>query len=89
MGTTREAEFARYALVVHLQPPSAKEGYNHDNPLRIESPEEAQAIDVRIGNAWAGHPHLLRVKNQRRFIDKLDDVLEIVRRDVLGMRGVT
>jgi len=89
MGTTREAEFARYALVVHLEPPSADAGYNHDNPLRIESPEEAQAIDMRIGEAWAGHPRLLRVRNQRRFTDKLDDVLEIVRRDVLTMRGVS
>jgi hypothetical protein len=32
------------ALVLHLRVPSAS-GYNHDNPVRVESAAEAAAID--------------------------------------------
>lgn len=41
VGTTRQAELARYAAVIHLRTPRAGSGYNQRNPLRIESAAEA------------------------------------------------
>lgn len=31
-------------------------GYNHQNPHCIETAEEAQRIDERIGEVWRLHP---------------------------------
>ena len=47
VGTTHAAELARYDAVIHLRTPTSPDAYNRDNPLRIESIEEAAAIDVR------------------------------------------
>ena len=48
VGTTRQAELERYDAVIHLRTPTSPSAYNRDNPLRIESVEEATAIDRRI-----------------------------------------
>lgn len=66
LGTTREAELQRYATVIHLRTPII--GYNHQNPLRIETAEQARIIDERIAEAWVGHP-------QRVFIDNAPDFM--------------
>jgi predicted ATPase len=81
LGTTREAELARYAAVLHLRvpPPGA---YNHQNPLRIESAAEAAAIDARIAEAWAGHPDLHVVEHTPKFLEKVTRALELVRTHV-------
>jgi predicted ATPase len=82
LGTTRVAELARYAAVIHLHPPGAAFGYNHDNPLRLESAEEAHRIDRRIAQAWAGHPRRFFVNPERDFMDKVAEVLELIRAEV-------
>jgi hypothetical protein len=69
--TTLAREFARYDAVVHLRTPPAHNGYNHQNPLRTESAEEAAAIDLRIEEAWAGHPTRQFVENTPLFVNKL------------------
>ena len=56
VGTTLEEQLARYHAVIHLRTPTDGNGYNHGNPLRIETAAEAAAIDARIAEAWAGHP---------------------------------
>jgi predicted ATPase len=68
LGTTRDRELERYHTVIHLRPPPASQGYNHDNPLRIESAAEAMQLDERIARAWDGHP-------RRFFIDSTADFL--------------
>ena len=55
LGTSLEVELARYALDIHLRTPAAHHGYNHHNPLRIESAHEAAAIDERIAQIWSRH----------------------------------
>jgi predicted ATPase len=77
LQTTRQAELARYAAVIHLRTPSA--GYDHRNPLRIESAEEAAALDARIARAWDGHA-------RRVFVDSAEDFLEKVARAVTLVR---
>jgi len=78
VGTTREEQFARYHLVIHLRTPSAEGGYNRSNPLRIESAAEAAAIDERILGAWNGHPHRVVVPNATAFLTKATRVVELI-----------
>jgi len=78
-GTTVEAELARYAAVIHLRTPAANQGYNHQNALRIESAEEALAIDERILQAWAGHPHRVVIDSTEDFITKATAAVYAIR----------
>jgi len=79
VGTTRAAELARYAAVLHLKPPSQENGYNLANPVRIESADEAQLIDRRITAAWEGHPRRHVVESASDFLEKAMRALEILR----------
>ena len=55
VDTTLDEQLGRYAAVIHLRTPALERGYNHRNPLRIESAVEAAALDARIADAWAKH----------------------------------
>lgn len=79
VGTTRESELGRYHAVIHLRTPSDSSHYNFDNPLRIETHVEAQAIDARIADAWTGHPRRYDVPPTGDFIGKAAQALEILR----------
>ena len=69
LETTRAEELERYEGVVHLRvPPPAS--YNHRNPLRVETPEQAEAIDQRILAAWAGHPRRVIIESEPDFMKK-------------------
>jgi predicted ATPase len=81
-GTTREEALARYAVVIHLQTPSAERGYNHVNALRVESAEEAAAIDRRLTMAWSGHPRRVVVESTTDFLEKLERTMAILRAEV-------
>jgi predicted ATPase len=82
VGTSYEAELARYATVLHLRTPHENQGYNHQNPVRIESAQAAAAIDERIFQAWSAHPRRLVVNSMDAFVTKLAQVLELVRAEV-------
>lgn len=69
LGTTKDAELNRYAAVIHLRTPGADEGYV-TSPLRIESADEAAAIDRRIVEAWRDHPVRFEVPTNHQFADK-------------------
>jgi predicted ATPase len=77
VGSTLEAELARYAAVIHLRTP-APGAYNHKNPLRIETAAEAAAIDERIFRAWSAHPRRFVVESSMKFLDKVHHALEIL-----------
>lgn len=81
-GTNRKDEFARYAAVIHLKTPNATDGYNHDNPVRLETASEAAKIDERIAMAWAGHPHQHAVESSHEFVDKAALALELIRSEL-------
>ena len=81
LATTREAELKRYAAVIHLRTPGA-ESYNHRNPLRVESADEAAAVDARILAAWTGHPKLHIVEQASNFLDKVARALALIREEV-------
>jgi len=82
LGTTAETERARYTSVIHLGTPPADGGYNHRNPVRTETAEQAARIDARIVEVWAGHPHRTIVDSQPTFLDKLRGAIEAIRREV-------
>jgi hypothetical protein len=67
--------------VIQLQPPSAARGYRAEGP-RIETAEEAAAIDRRITEAWAGHPRRVILNSEEDFVVKLRRALELIRAEL-------
>lgn len=82
VGSTRGQELARYDTVIHLRTPTLARDYNHDNPLRTESIEEAAVIDARILEKWSGHPHRVIVEATEDFLSKAAHVLALLRGEV-------
>jgi predicted ATPase len=82
VGSSREAELARYHAVIHLRTPTSPRAYNRDNPLRIESLEEAAVIDARILEKWAGHPRRFVVPATDDFLNKASHALALLRDEV-------
>lgn len=80
-ATTRAAELARYATVIHLQPPDADHGYTA-SPYRIETAAEAAVLDARIVEAWSGHPRRIIVPSNHDFLAKLGHTLGLLRDEV-------
>lgn len=81
LATTLQAELSRYAAVLHLRvpPPSA---YNRQNPLRIESAQEAARIDARIAEVWSQHPHYAVIESSDDFLTKVDAGLDALRSEL-------
>ena len=82
VGTTREAELARYDTVIHMRTPTQPDAYRRENPLRVESLEEAGVIDGRLAEAWSGHPHYLQVPSSPDFLTKAAHALRLLRDEV-------
>ncbi len=78
MGTSHSAELGRYAAVIHLRVPPPEQGYNRDYALRVETPEEARALDARIAEAWRGHPHHHEVPADADFHRKASRALALM-----------
>ena len=82
VGTTRGIELARYHAVIHLRTPTSPGAYNRDNPLRLESIDEAAAIDARIASRWSEHPRRFVVKPTEDFLHKAAKALALLREEV-------
>jgi len=78
VGTSLAEQYARYDTVIHLRTPPLENGYNHANPLRVESAAEAVAIDLKIAAAWAGHPRRFEVPATKDFLAKATRAIEII-----------
>jgi predicted ATPase len=79
VGSSLAAELARYDAVIHLRTPPAHNGYNHDNPLRLESADEAAEIDAKLAVIWASHPRRFEIAVADDFLAKATRALEVVR----------
>ena len=79
VGTTLDAELARYDAVIHLRTPGLAMGYDHSNALRVETDTEARVIDERIAAAWAKHPRRFEIAPARDFIAKATRAVEVLR----------
>ncbi|MCA9582931.1 MAG: ATP-binding protein [Myxococcales bacterium] len=82
LGTTLEHELSRYWAVIHLETPSPREGYNHQNHLRIESAREAKILDGRISEVWKNHPNRYVVPASADFFQKASTALGYIRSEV-------
>jgi predicted ATPase len=82
VGTTRARELARYDAVIHLRTPTWQRAYNHDNPLRVESLEEAEVIDARIAAEWSAHPRVFVVDPTEDFLQKAARALALLRTEI-------
>lgn len=78
LGTTLNEELQQYYGVIHLRVPSAANGYNHQNPVRIETAEDAAAIDHRIHSIWKTHPNYYEISSEVSFSDKIQSTLELM-----------
>jgi len=78
IGMSREELFARYHTVIHLKTPSLDRGYNLSNPMRIETPEQAAALDAKIELAWRGHHNRFIVEATEKFTDKVEHVTQLI-----------
>ncbi len=82
VGTTHATELARYLAVIHLRTPGALQGYDHSNPVRRETADEAALSDERILVAWGTHPNRTIIDPADDFLHKLDQTLDAIRREL-------
>ncbi len=83
MGTTREAELARYDAVLFFE--SAAAGnleIEGGNPVRTESNAEALEIDRKLHQLWSAHPHFHHVPHKSSFFEKIGLGLSLLQRVV-------
>lgn len=78
VGSGHATELLRYQAVIHLRTPTQEMGYNHQNQLRIETPEEARVIDERIQNIWSKHPRYFQIDSHSNFLEKARAALELI-----------
>jgi hypothetical protein len=74
-------QIRRYDAVIHLRTPQI-ENYNHQNPARIESAEDAVMIHKKIEQAWHTHPRRFIVEGSPDFLKKAVRALEILRSEL-------
>jgi predicted ATPase len=82
VGTTLERELSRYDAVIHLRTPPIDGGYNHANPLRLESAMAAAEIDAQLLKIWDGHPRRFVVPPSPDFLEKALHTIEILRSEI-------
>lgn len=72
LGTTLEEQLARYDGVIFFE--SAAAGglqIEGGNPVRIESMEEAAALDAKLRELWQAHPRFVLVRHNPSFFKKI------------------
>lgn len=79
LGTTMEAELARYAAVLHLRVPEDATEYRQ-TMMRKETHAEARAIDTALLEVWATHPQRIVIDGATDFMVKARRALEAIER---------
>ncbi|MDY6039400.1 MAG: ATP-binding protein [Elusimicrobiaceae bacterium] len=83
MGTTLDAELARYDAVLHLSPPSNPAFYQSTH-VRTENLDEAFAIDRRILKIWENHPNRMVIGGTEHFLEKAEAIKNFVEKIIKG-----
>ncbi len=71
-------EYRKYFAVIHLRSPNDLFGYNHVNPLRVETAVQAGEIDEKIAHAWAGHGNYHVIESAENFLTKTDSAMKLI-----------
>jgi len=82
VGTTLSAELHRYSAVIHLRCPPEQHGYDHRNPLRLESGAQALAVDERLLALWSTHPRRFVIEPTAHFLSKARAALDLIRAEL-------
>ncbi len=81
MGFTEERTRNWYDAVFHLES-AAKGGEKHytlaNNGARIETVEQASALDAKLIKSWAGHPYHKVIVHTEEFDEKMNSLLQEV-----------
>ena len=78
LGIDQATEIGRYHAVIHLRTPTADQGYDHSNPLRVEGAAQASEIDDQIELAWRDHPRRTIIDSAVDFPTKARHALEAI-----------
>jgi predicted ATPase len=81
-NTTLADEYKKYYSVIHLRTPTEEHGYNHQNPLRTETPQQAAEIDERIYSIWSKHPHYHMIDSTEEFLIKAQEAMKYIFEDL-------
>ncbi len=86
LGSSLDAELARYTDVIYLESAAEKDYWAHQkqNPNRTETWEQAKRLDEETKKLWSCHPRFVHVPNNRSFQFKVLSVLSAVS-GALGM----
>ena len=72
VGTTMEAEFARYDAVIFFETAAAGGlSIEGGNPVRTEDNEAALELDRRLRSLWEQHPRYIFVPHNPSFFKKI------------------
>ncbi len=82
INSSKEAEYKRYFSVIHMRTPDSNGGYNFENKLRVETPEQAHLIDRHIESIWSAHPNYLQIPNSPNFLDKALAALSAIQKSL-------
>lgn len=82
LNTTLDDELNRYYAVIHLRVPAQFSGYDHSNPMRIESAKEAQRIDAKIEDVWRKHPRRFVVESTADFMTKARITIALIEQEL-------
>lgn len=77
-GDRIEDEYSRYQAVIHLRSPAQELGYNHQNPLRVETAIQAKQIDDRVQSIWSRHPRYKMIESVPAFLDKANLAIKYI-----------
>lgn len=81
LETTLEDELERYDAVVFFETAAAGGlGIEGGNRVRIESQEEAVALDLKLRRLWAKHPNFTLIPHSPSFLGKITTALSTLQR---------
>lgn len=88
LGTTLKKELARYDAVIFFET-AAGGGISIEggNPTRIESLEQALALDATLKTLWSQHPNFVFIPHEKSFIKKVNKGLEELAKIVAQQRS--
>jgi predicted ATPase len=79
VGTTFEAELARYGAVIFFQTAAVHgEDVKSNNPYRTEDSRTAVALDEKLRQVWSRHPHFHFIPTELSFMAKINHGLKTI-----------
>lgn len=75
--SNKQAELERYDWVLHLDTADV-DHYDTNNPVRMETFQEAITLNTKIKDAWADHPRRVVIGHNKDFLSKMTTALAVI-----------